>query len=40
MIEYIREIFIGMINESTWMDSQAKVKAIDKVNTRLELNDD
>ena len=40
MIEYIREIFIGMINQSTWMDSQAKVKAIDKVKYRLGLDDD
>lgn len=31
MIEYIRETFMEMINQSTWMDSQSKVKAIDKV---------
>ena len=31
MIEYIRETFIEMINQSTWMDLQSKVKAIDKV---------
>lgn len=32
MIGNIRNTFIKMINQSTWMDAQSKVKAIEKVN--------
>ena len=31
MIGNIRDAFIDMINQSTWMDSQSKSKAIEKV---------
>jgi predicted metalloendopeptidase len=31
MISNIRDAFIDMISQSTWMDSQSKSKAIEKV---------
>lgn len=31
MINNIRGAFIGMVNESTWMDDVSKAKAIEKV---------
>jgi hypothetical protein len=34
MIGNIRNAFIDMANQSTWMDSQSKSKAIEKVNFR------
>ncbi|CAF4116026.1 unnamed protein product, partial [Rotaria sordida] len=35
MIENIRNQFIDIINQSTWMDSASKCKAIEKVNGEL-----
>ena len=32
MINNIRNAFIGMLDESTWMDDESKAKAIEKVN--------
>ncbi len=34
MISDIRDTFINMVNQSTWMDSQSKTKAIEKVSHR------
>ena len=31
MIGNIQAAFINMINQSTWMDSQSKIKAVEKV---------
>ena len=36
MINSIRGAFIGMLNESTWMDAGSKSKAIEKVRMREE----
>lgn len=32
MIRLIREAFVGMLEESNWMDDAAKAVAIEKVN--------
>ncbi len=34
MISDIRDAFIVMVNQSTWMDSLSKTKAIEKVSHR------